>query len=129
MKRVPLKYVQVKDKAWTRAMEENLHFISDMDPDRVLAGFRRTARIRTEAATYGGWEDSMIAGHGVGHYFSALAMEIACGHGDMKERASYIVDGLAACQDKLESGLLSAAKLEEYQNVYVQFDRLEGKQE
>lgn len=129
MKRVPLKYVQVKDKAWTRAMEENLHFISDMDPDRALAGFRRTAGIQTEAATYGGWEDSMIAGHGLGHYFSALAMEIACGHGDMKERASYIVDGLAACQDKLGSGFLSAAKLEEYQNVYVQFDRLEGKQE
>ena len=50
MKRVPLKYVQVKDKAWTRAMEENLHFISDMDPDRALAGFRRTAGIQTAPA-------------------------------------------------------------------------------
>ena len=50
--------------------------------DVTLSGFYRTCKIPTHAMPYGGWEDSLIAGHGVGHYFSALGMRIRSLRGD-----------------------------------------------
>ena len=67
----------ITDERWKDCEDKNARFLSLMDPVRVLAGFRRTAGIETDAQPYGGWEDSLIAGHGTGHYFSALGMHIA----------------------------------------------------
>ncbi|MBR5974468.1 MAG: glycoside hydrolase family 127 protein [Clostridiales bacterium] len=114
-------------------MEKNLRFIQEMDTERVLAGFRRTAGIPTESETYGGWEDSLIAGHGVGHYFSALAMAIAVLRGEerdcteLEKKADAIVTGLRECQEKYGSGFLSAATIQDPDNTEIQFDALEGK--
>ena len=69
-----------------------------MDDERVLSGFRRTCRIKTDARPYGGWENSLIAGHALGHFFSALSMQVKCGGDDTKARE--IVKGLRECQEK-----------------------------
>lgn len=129
MKRVALKRVQVKDATWQNAMEKNLQFIKNMDPERALAGFRKTAGIKTEADTYHGWEAMLIGGHGIGHYFSALGMEIACGHQELRERAEYLVKSLKECQNALGCGYLSAANLQDEKDIYVQFEILEGTKE
>ena len=108
-----------------------------MDSERVLSGFRRTCKIMTDAEPYGGWENSLIAGHGVGHYFSALAMRIAYlrGQGESSEltklqtEAEAITKGLRECQEKLGNGFLSAATVQDDNNPYIQFDILEGKAE
>ena len=70
--------VKITDERWKACADKNALFLDGMDPERVLSGFRRTCKIETDAEPYGGWENSLIAGHGVGHYFSALAMRIAC---------------------------------------------------
>ena len=143
MKKMRLENVQMKDDLWVTAMDKNLRFLLDMQADRVLAGFRRSAAIETNVPPYGGWEDSLIAGHAVGHYFSALAMAICVLRGklsedkdnevvstDLKlleEKADVIVSGLLACQKKVGNGFLSAATIQDPDNIEIQFDSLEGK--
>ena len=148
MKRFSLENVQVTEPRWTEKIGLNAAFLEKMSTHRVLAGFRRTAGIRTDAKPYGGWEDSLIAGHGVGHYFSALAMRIAYLRGLVASlevsggeeldsarkaldlctgKAQRIVTGLAECQEKLGSGFLSAATVQDPGNVEIQFDAVEGK--
>ena len=138
MRRFALEDVEVKDLLWSEKMALNAEFLDAMDPERVLAGFRRTAGIPTDAEPYGGWENGLIAGHGVGHYFSALAMRIADLRGkdpsgkalDLSIRnAETIMSGLSECQEKYGSGFLSAATIQDPENLEIQFDVLEGKAE
>ena len=132
-----LKDVQITDTRWKSCEDKNALFLSEMDPERILSGFRRTCGIKTDAQPYGGWEDSLIAGHGIGHYFSALGMRIAClrgrdENGELEEsikKAETIVRGLLECQEKLGNGFLSAATVQDSDNVYIQFDILEGRAE
>lgn len=130
--------VTVTDPLWIEAAEKNRKFLSEMDPERVLSGFRKTAGIKTASKPYGGWEDSLIAGHAVGHYFSALAMLIASLRGEKNRKtelcnsvtkAKTIVNGLLECQKKTGSGFLSAATVQDKKNPEIQFDVLEGKAE
>jgi len=146
MRKLALKNVQMKDFLWKEKMELNNQFLDEMDPDRVLAGFRITAGIPTDAKPYGGWEDSLIAGHGIGHFFSALAMRIANLQGEVarcadeerkqalssalshsQDQAEKIVSGLLACQNKTGNGFLSAATVQDENHPEIQFDALEGK--
>ena len=138
MQRVSLQNVHIKDPLWIEAMTKNFTFLSEMDDERVLSGFRKTAGIPTEKEPYGFWENSLIAGHAVGHYFSALAMAICVLSGsdpasellsDYKRKADTIVMGLRECQKSLGNGFLSAATIQDPDNVEIQFDALEGKEE
>lgn len=136
MQSASLHQVHIKDPLWIEAMNKNFTFLSEMDDERVLAGFRRTAGIPTEKEPYGFWENSLIAGHAVGHYFSALAMAIDVLFGskpdsellsEFKRKADTIVRGLRECQKSLGTGFLSAATIQDPDNVEIQFDALEGK--
>ena len=119
--RSDLNDIRITDARWKACEDKNALFLSSMDPERVLAGFRRTCGIVTSAEPYGGWEDSLIAGHGTGHYFSALGMRIASlRYGDntaeLEEsiaKADAIVTGLKECQEKLGNGFLSAATVQD----------------
>ena len=129
--------VKIQDPGWVECSRRNAAFLRRMDPDRVLAGFRRTANIPTYAVPYGGWEDNLIAGHALGHYFSALAMRIAYLRGDLDTRddelsesiskAGKIIAGLSECQKKTVDGFLSAATIQDPDNPDIQFDVLEGR--
>ncbi len=135
--RTDLNQITVTDARWKACEDKNALFLSSMDPERVLAGFKRTCGIDTSAEPYGGWEDSLIAGHGTGHYFSALGMRIAAlRYGDNTPeledsitKADAIVAGLRECQEKLGNGFLSAATVQDKDNPYIQFDVLENKAE
>ena len=133
--RSELNDIKITDVRWKDCEDKNALFLSSMDPERVLAGFKRTCRIKTDAKPYGGWENSLIAGHGTGHYFSALGMRIATLRGrentsELEEsiaKANAVVTGLKECQEKLGNGFLSAATVQDEDNPYIQFDVLEGK--
>lgn len=138
MQRAALQKVHLTDPLWIEAMNKNFTFLSEMDDERVLSGFRKTAGIPSEKEPYGFWENSLIAGHAVGHYFSALAMAIAVLSeseegsdllSEFKHKADMVVNGLRECQKALGNGFLSAATIQDPDNVEIQFDALEGKAE
>ncbi|MGN1116860.1 MAG: LamG-like jellyroll fold domain-containing protein, partial [Candidatus Ornithomonoglobus sp.] len=55
------------------ANEKMTAYLKKFDVDTSVSGFRRTAGLSSGSVTYGGWETSLIAGHGIGHFVSALA--------------------------------------------------------
>ncbi|MGN0162443.1 MAG: beta-L-arabinofuranosidase domain-containing protein, partial [Candidatus Ornithomonoglobus sp.] len=55
------------------ANEKMAAYLKKFDVDTSVSGFRRTAGLSSGSVTYGGWETSLIAGHGIGHFVSALA--------------------------------------------------------
>ena len=127
IKKCDLTQINISDPKWKESADKNALFLDEMDDERVLSGFRQTCRIKTDARPYGGWENSLIAGHALGHFFSALSMQVKCGGDDTKARE--IVKGLRECQEKLGTGFLSAATPADENNPEIQFDIVEGKQE
>jgi hypothetical protein len=104
-----LKDVRLEDELFKGAMERNAAWLLSLEPDRFLAWFRKEAGLEPKAAVYGGWESQGVAGHCLGHYLSACAMQYAAtGDEEFKTRATYIVSELALCQDKNGDGYVGA---------------------
>ena len=121
--------VQILDNYYLSAQKSDIAFLKKMDTARLLAGFRTTAGIDTKGVRpYGGWEDSLLGGHCVGHYLTALAQAVkVTGDKELKEKSQTLIAGLEECQKKLGTGFLFGAKVEDKENVEKQFDILEGK--
>ena len=84
------------------AVQANCEYVLALEPDRLLAPFRREAGLPPKAKPYGNWESGGLYGHTAGHYLSALANMIASGEdtpdGQLRQRLDYLVGELAACQ-------------------------------
>jgi uncharacterized protein len=94
-----IKDVRLLAGPFKEAMEADVHYLLEIEPDRLLSDFRVHAGLKPKGEKYGGWESSGLAGHTLGHYLSACSMEYAAtGDGRFRERVSYIVSELAACQ-------------------------------
>ena len=121
--------VQILDNYYLSAQKSDIAFLKKMDTARLLAGFRTTAGIDTKGVRpYGGWEDSLLGGHCVGHYLTALAQAVkVTGDKELKEKSQTLIAGLEECQKKLGTGFLFGAKVEDKEDVEEQFDILEGK--
>ena len=121
--------VQILDNYYLTAQKSDIAFLKKMDTARLLAGFRTTAGIDTKGVRpYGGWEDSLLGGHCVGHYLTALAQAVkVTGDKELKEKSQTLIAGLEECQKKLGTGFLFGAKVEDKEDVEKQFDILEGK--
>ena len=121
--------VQILDNYYLSAQKSDIAFLKKMDTARLLAGFRTTAGIDTKGVRpYGGWEDSLLGGHCVGHYLTALAQAVkVTGDKELKEKSQTLIAGLEECQKKLGTGFLFGAKVEDKEHVEKQFDILEGK--
>ena len=120
--------VQILDNYYLSAQKSDIAFLKKMDTARLLAGFRTTAGIDTKGVRpYGGWEDSLLGGHCVGHYLTALAQAVkVTGDKELKEKSQTLIAGLEECQKKLGTGFLFGAKVEDKEDVEKQFDILEG---
>ena len=92
--------VKITEPVLLNAQQKEIEYLRSLDLDRLLAGFRETAGLPKRADRYpGGWENSELSGHTLGHYMVALSqLYAATGAGDVKESLEYIVDELAACQ-------------------------------
>lgn len=124
-----LKDVTLTDVSMKQGQQLVLEFIKKMEPDRILCPFRRNAGVSDLGyEPYGGWENSLIGGHALGHYFSAAAMAVNCfGDKVLEERLEYIVSSLREVQRYYGNGFLSGATCEEKERAEELFDIEEGK--
>ena len=94
-----------------QAQDKYAEYLLNLEPDRMLAYYRRQAGLEGKAAPYGGWDGGgrNLTGHIAGHYLSAVSlMWAATGDQRFKDRADYIVKELKEVQDKHGDGYLSA---------------------
>ncbi len=123
------------DSYCTNAFSKELSYLLSLDTERLLAGFRDNAGLSTNGAKrYDGWENSLIGGHCVGHYLSALAQAYnnqsltAEQKQQVYSRITTMIDGLKICQDnsKGRAGFLWGATKADANNVEAQFDNVEN---
>src|SRR6185312_5666247 len=70
----PLDQVQVTDAYQQNLFSKEItYLLTTLDSDRLMAGFKAVSANMTPTNLYGGWENSMIRGHSMGHWMSAVA--------------------------------------------------------
>lgn len=103
----PLDRVRLHDGPFLQAQATDLRYLLALDPERLLAPFRREAGLPVPTPSYGNWESSGLDGHMGGHYVSALALMVAStGDAEAKRRLDYVIAELKRCQDQLGSGYI-----------------------
>ena len=101
----PLTAVHLKESPFYNAQQVDMNYIIEMEADRLLAPFLIDAGIEPKAERYPNWENTGLDGHIGGHYLTALAqMYAATGNEKLLERLNYMIDELAACQEKNGNG-------------------------
>lgn len=107
-----LNKVRLRGGPLKQAQDITSEYLLQLEPDRMLAGYRIRAGLEPKAEGYGGWDavDSrQLTGHIAGHYLSAISlMYAATGNEEFKQRANYIVQELKDVQDKRGDGYLGA---------------------
>ena len=93
---------------FAEAVKANREYVLALEPDRLLAPFRREAGLPSKAQPYGNWESGGLDGHTAGHYLSALANMIAAGEdtpdGQLRQRLIYMVGETQDCQKAYGDG-------------------------
>jgi len=123
--------VTMLDPYSTNAFALELSYLLSFDTERLLVGFRENAKMNTNGAKrYGGWENTLIAGHTVGHYLTALAQAYQNPtitdeqRNQIMGKIKALVDGMKVCQQnsKGKPGFLWAGQVKNANNVEQQFD-------
>lgn len=105
MKLFPLADVRLSDGVFRDAQLADLEYLLTLDPDRLLAPYRREAGIAQTAPSYGNWESAGLDGHTAGHALSAaVLLHAATGDERVASFATSLVDGLAQCQEAIGTG-------------------------
>jgi uncharacterized protein len=103
----PLSDVRLTAGPFFDAQQTDLHYVMELDPDRLLAPFLREAGLTPKKESYGNWESSGLDGHMGGHYLSALALMYAStGNNEVLDRLNYFVAELARAQEANGDGYL-----------------------
>ena len=108
---LPLFAVRLTGGPLKHAQDLNAAYLLKLEPDRMLAYYRKRAGLEPKAPGYGGWDGDgrNLTGHIAGHYLSAVSlMYAATGDERFKQRADYITKELKEVQDKNGDGYLSA---------------------
>lgn len=108
---LPLSAVRLTGGPLKHAQDLDAEYLLKLEPDRMLAYYRKRAGLEPKARGYGGWDGDgrNLTGHIAGHYLSAVSlMYAATGDARFKERADYIVREMKEVQDKNGDGYLSA---------------------
>ncbi|RYG18062.1 glycoside hydrolase family 127 protein, partial [bacterium] len=88
-------------------------YLLEVEPARLLAGFRVNSGLPANAEIYGGWETGGLSGHSLGHYLTACAQEYAhTGDVRYKQKVDAIVDGLVECQKARPDGFIAAFRFD-----------------
>ena len=97
--RMPLSQVRLLEGPLKAAQDVDQRYLMALDPDRLLAPFRREAGLPQPKPSYGNWESSGLDGHMGGHYLSALAMMTAStGDERVHRRLVEVLRELRRCQ-------------------------------
>ncbi len=113
-----LRDVRLLDGPFRDAMLRTQKYLHELESDRLLWYFRQTAGLDTPGEPLGGWEQSELRGHTMGHYLSGCALMVAStGDAELKAKADAIVTELAKCQQAIGTGYLSAYPEEQIDRV------------
>jgi len=113
-----LRDVRLLDGPFRDAMLRTQKYLHELESDRLLWYFRKTAGLDATGEPLGGWEKTEVRGHTMGHYLSACAlMYAATSDEQLKEKADAIVAELAKCQEAIGTGYLSAYPEEQIDRV------------
>ncbi len=118
---LPLESVRLTGGPLKHAQDLELEYLLALEPNRMLAFLRRSAKLEPKAQGYGGWDGDgrQLTGHIAGHYLSGVSLAwAATGDPRFKERADYIVSELKLIQDAQGDGYLGAL---------MDRDRIDGK--
>lgn len=108
--------VELLDEYLTNAQNLEIKYLKSFEADRLLKGFAEQAGVKTDAALYGGWENSAIKGHTLGHYLTAVSQAYAAtGDEELSDILNYMIDRLAEYQQ--ESGYLAAIPESHYTQI------------
>ena len=91
---LPLASVRLTGGPLKHAQDLELEYLLALEPNRMLAFLRRSAKLEPKAQGYGGWDGDgrQLTGHIAGHYLSGVSLAwAATGDPRFKERADYIV--------------------------------------
>lgn len=108
---LPLSAVRVTGGPLKRAQDLNAEYLLKLEPDRMMAFYRKRAGLKPKAEGYGGWDGDgrNLTGHIAGHYLSGVSMMYAAtGDQRFKDRVDYLVKEMKEVQDKNGDGFLSA---------------------
>ncbi len=108
---LPLSAMRVTGGPLKRARELDAEYLLKLEPDRMMAYYRKRAGLEPKAEGYGGWDGDgkNLTGHIAGHYLSAVSlMYAATGDLRFKERADLLVREMKEVQDKHGNGYLGA---------------------
>ena len=123
--------ITMKDAYSVNAFSKELEYLLSFDTNRLLCGFRENAKMNTYGAKrYAGWENTLIAGHSVGHYLSAVAMAYEnptltdSQRKSLSDKIDALLNGMRECQQnsKGKPGFLWAGQMKDQNNVEIQFD-------
>jgi uncharacterized protein len=91
------------------AQDLELEYLLTLEPNRMLAFLRRSAKLEPKAEGYGGWDGDgrQLTGHIAGHYLSGVSLAWAStGDSRFKDRANYIVNEMKVIQDAQRDGYI-----------------------
>ncbi len=90
IKEFPNTSVEITDDYYVNSYKKEVDYLLSLETDRLLAGFRETAgyaagydeakerkELMRNQTRYDGWENTLIGGHTIGHYMSAIALAYA----------------------------------------------------
>lgn len=100
--------VRLLPSPFSEAMDVDHRYLLSLDPLRLLHNVYQHSGLPTRGKPYGGWEQSGLASHSLGHYMSACAaMYAATGDEKLKDKVALIVDELERCQNARSDGFIT----------------------
>ena len=109
----PLSRIRVTGGPFAQSHTATSNYLLELDPERLLSGFRANSGLTPKAQIYGGWETGGLSGHSLGHYLTACAQEFAqTGDIRFKQKVDQVVSGLVECQRTRPDGFLSAFRFD-----------------
>jgi len=108
---LPLTAVRLTGGPLKHAQDLDARYLLSLEPDRMLAFYRKLAGLTPKAEGYTGWDADgrQLTGHIAGHYLSAVSLMFAAtGDARFKQRADYLVSELKVVQDANGDGFAGA---------------------
>src|SRR3989442_14934115 len=108
---LPWSAVRLTGGSLKHAQDLDIEYLLKLEPDRMMAYYRKRAGLEPKAQGYTGWDGDgrNLTGHIAGHYLSAVSlMYAATGDARFKEQADYLVREMKEVQDKQGDGYLGA---------------------
>ena len=118
-----LDQVQITDQYQQNLFTKDVtYLITTLNTDRLLAGFKAVSTGTTATNLYGGWENTNIRGHSMGHWLSAVAHAYQQAKGSDPALASQIKVKLDDVVSKLKSyqsssGFLFATPISQFDDM------------